>query len=218
MVRYRSGIREGLLIRLGGQFVETGLLLATLAFIVPMCFTPGPNNVLCAAHGSQHGLRGTMPLITGMAVGWSSLGLFVGLATGFIEENREAFDALTMVGALYIAYLSFKIATAKPISDEEQSSERLGFPTGVSLQYVNGKAWIHFLVLMTSFGSLFGSGMVAKALLVLLNLVFGLPAVMTWAAFGNLLRRAFSSPQSAVTLNRVMGASLFGVALWVALH
>lgn len=144
--------------------------------------------------------------------------MFVGGATVFIEENRKAFDALTLVGAAYIAFLSFKIATAPPLSDEEQSRERLGFPTGVSLQLVNGKAWIHFLVLMTSFGSLFGSGMLAMALLVLLNLVFGLPAVMTWASFGNLLRRAFSTPESAVVLNRVMGASLFGVALWVALH
>lgn len=198
--------------------MDTELLLLTLAFIVPMCFSPGPNNVLCAAHGSQHGLRGTMPLIAGMAVGWSSLGLFVGGATVFIEENRKAFDALTLVGAAYIALLSFKIATASPLSDEEQSRERLGFPTGVSLQLVNGKAWIHFLVLMTSFGSLFGSGMLAMALLVLLNLVFGLPAVMIWASFGNRLRRAFSTPESAVVLNRVMGASLFGVALWVALH
>ena len=198
--------------------MDTGLLLATLAFIVPMCFTPGPNNVLCAAHGSQHGLRGTMPLIAGMAVGWSSLGLFVGGATVFIEDNREVFDALTLVGAAYIAFLSFKIATASPLSEEEQRGERLGFPTGVSLQLVNGKAWIHFLVLMTSFGSLFGSGIPAVALLVLLNLVFGLPAVMTWASFGNLLRRAFSTPESAVVLNRVMGASLLGVALWVALN
>ena len=50
--------------------VDVGALLALLAFIVPMCFTPGPNNVLCAAHGSIHGVRNTLPLIAGMAVGW----------------------------------------------------------------------------------------------------------------------------------------------------
>jgi len=197
--------------------METELLLATLAFIIPMCFTPGPNNVLCAAHGSQHGLKGSMPLIAGMAVGWSSLGLFVGAATVFIEENEEFFQLLTYVGAAYIAYLSYKIATSSPIDTEHEQADRLGFRTGMILQIVNGKAWIHFLVLMTAFGGLFGSGFVAKALLVLLNLVFGLPAVVTWATFGTLLRGVFSTEKSAKNLNMAMGAALFAVAVWIAL-
>ena len=197
--------------------METDLLLATLAFIVPMCFTPGPNNVLCAAHGSQHGLRGTMPLILGMAIGWSTLGLFVGAATVFIEENEEFFQLLTYVGAAYIAYLAYKLATSSPIDTEHDQADRLGFRTGIVLQVVNGKAWIHFLVLMTAFGGLFGTGFAAKALLVLLNLTFGLPAVITWAVFGTLLRRVFSTERSARNLNTAMGVALFAVAVWIAM-
>ena len=197
--------------------METDLLLATLAFIIPMCFTPGPNNVLCAAHGSQHGLRGTMPLILGMAIGWSTLGLFVGAATVFIEENEEFFRLLTYVGAAYIAYLAYKLATSSPIATEHEQADRLGFRTGLILQVVNGKAWIHFLVLMTAFGGLFGNGFTAKALLVLLNLTFGLPAVITWAAFGTLLRRVFSTERSARNLNTAMGVALFAVAVWIAM-
>lgn len=197
--------------------METDLLLATLAFIIPMCFTPGPNNVLCAAHGSQHGLRGTMPLILGMAIGWSTLGLFVGAATVFIEENEEFFRLLTYVGAAYIAYLAYKLATSSPIDTEHDQADRLGFRTGIVLQVVNGKAWIHFLVLMTAFGGLFGTGFAAKALLVLLNLTFGLPAVITWAAFGTLLRRVFSTERSARNLNTAMGVALFAVAVWIAM-
>ncbi|MCH1592053.1 MAG: LysE family translocator [Candidatus Thalassarchaeaceae archaeon] len=193
------------------------LFIASMAFILPMCFTPGPNNVLCAAHGSQHGFRGTLTLISGMAVGWSALGLFVAGATDLIEENQTAFDLLTYVGAAYIAYLSYKIATSKILDQGEENSERLGFLTGATIQVVNGKAWIHFLVLMTSFGTLFGTGFTGKVLLVLLNLACGLPAVMTWAAFGTVLRRAFSTPKSARVLNLVMGLSLFAVAIWVAM-
>ena len=198
--------------------MDTTLLIATLVFIIPMCFSPGPNNVLCAAHGSQHGFKETLLLISGMAVGWSLLGLFVGGATVFIEENKNFFDALTYIGAGYIAYLSFKIATSDPLDENSQQNERLGFSTGVAIQFVNGKAWIHFLVLMTTFGSLFGTGFSGKALLVLLNVMFGLPAVLSWAAFGTILRRAFTTPSSAILLNRVMGASLFAVAIWIMIH
>lgn len=197
--------------------MDLELLIASLAFIIPMCFSPGPNNVLCAAHGSQHGFRGTLFLISGMALGWSMLGLFVAVATDLIQEFQGVFDLLTYVGAAYIAYLSYKIATSNTIENDEETSERLGFMTGVTIQAVNGKAWIHFLVLMTSFGTLFGTGFVGKILLVLLNLACGLPAVMSWAAFGTVLRRAFSTPESARVLNRVMGLSLFAVAIWIAL-
>ena len=189
--------------------MDTELLLATITFQIAMCFSPGPNNVLSAAHGSQHGLKETMPLILGMAVGWSALGLFIGAATVFIEENENLFQILTYIGAAYITYLSYKVATSSPIDSDHEQADRLGFRTGMILQVVNGKAWIHFLVLLTAFGSLFGTGFTAKALLVLLNLTFGLPAVITWAVFGTLLRRIFSTEQSAKNLNMAMGVALF---------
>ena len=191
--------------------------VALIVFTVPMCFSPGPNNLLCAAHGSQHGFRASIPMTLGMLVGWSSLGVAVGVGTVFIEENQDMFQALTWVGATYIAYLGWKVAISDSTQKESQETERIGFRTGLVLQVVNGKAWIHFLVLMTSFGTLFGTGFTGKVLLVLLNLACGLPAVMTWAAFGTVLRRAFSTPESARVLNRGMGLSLFAVAIWIAM-
>ena len=74
--------------------MDSELLAQFLVFTIAMCFSPGPNNILCAAHGSQHGFKGPLPLISGMAVGWSSLGIFVGGATVFIEKNQNFFDLL----------------------------------------------------------------------------------------------------------------------------
>jgi len=187
-----------------------------MAFIAPMCFTPGPNNLLCAAHGSQHGVKRTVPLTLGMLVGWSTLGLFVGFGTVFIEENEVAFRVLTYIGALYIAYLGYRVATMEAIVEEGSETERLGFATGAFLQVLNGKAWIHFLVLMTTFGTVFGTGFASKVGLVLLNAAFGYPAVLTWATFGSYLKRLFSTERSGRILNAVLGISLFLVAVWIA--
>ena len=194
--------------------MDLELLLASLVFIVPMCFTPGPNNVLCAAHGSRFGFRATLPLIFGMAVGWSSLGLLIGAATAIIERYEAAFEGLAVLGAIYIAYLGVNIA----ISDTSKGAEingSLGMRTGVVLQFVNGKAWIHFLVLMTTFGSVFGDEYLGKVALVMLNLLFGLPAVMTWAAFGYYLSKLFTTKRSARTLNGFFGIALIGVSIWI---
>ena len=149
-----------------------------------------------------------------MAVGWSSLGLLIGAATAIIERYEAAFEALAVLGAIYIAYLGVNIA----ISDTSKGAEingSLGMRTGVVLQFVNGKAWIHFLVLMTTFGSVFGDEYLGKVALVMLNLLFGLPAVMTWAAFGYYLSKLFTTKRSARTLNGFFGIALIGVSIWI---
>ena len=197
--------------------MDPEILAQFLVFTIAMCFSHGPNNILCAAHGSQHGFKETLPLISGMAIGWSALGIFVGGATVFIERNQSFFDMLTYLGAVYIAYLGYQVFKSSPMVDDEQRSTKLGPITGIILQVVNGKAWIHFLVLMTQFGLLFGSGFGAKVLLVGLNLVFGLPAVMTWAGFGTQLRKLFTTTKSATTMNRGMGMSLIAVAIWIVI-
>jgi threonine/homoserine/homoserine lactone efflux protein len=198
--------------------MDTTALVALLVFVIPMCFTPGPNNMLCAAHGAQHGFRATLPLTLGMLTGWSVLGVIVGVAITAIESNQAVFNALTYVGAAYIAYLGFSIGRAdpKPI-DEVDDTDRLGFRTGVLLQFVNGKAWIHFLVLMATWGSLFGSGLFGKVALVVVNAFGGYPAVLAWAGFGVALRRIFTSEKNAKRLNVALGLSLIGVALWILL-
>ena len=196
---------------------DVGALLALLAFIVPMCFTPGPNNVLCAAHGSLHGVRNTLPLIAGMAIGWSILGVGIAASIVFLEENEDVLQIMSYLGAAYIAYLGYKVATSSVIEDEEGGKEVLGPWTGFGLQIVNGKAWIHFLVMMTAFGTTFGKEFEGKILLVLLNLSFGFMAVLSWATFGTLLRKLFSGDESGIWLNRGLGVLLFLVAIWIAL-
>tara|TARA_B100000470_G_scaffold220728_1_gene209659 strand:+ start:678 stop:1277 length:600 start_codon:yes stop_codon:yes gene_type:complete len=196
--------------------IEIPDLIAALIFIIPMCFTPGPNNVLCAAHGSQYGVRNSLSLISGMAVGWSILGLGIAAGTTFIEENKIVFQILTYIGAIYMVYLGYKIATSTKVDDSD-TDERLGFWTGLTLQMVNGKAWFHFLVLMTTFGTVLGEGYEAKVGLVLLNLSFGFAAVLSWTAFGTGLRKIFSGNESGIKLNQTMGFLLVLVAVWIVI-
>ena len=70
---------------------------------------------------------------------------------------------------------------------------------------------------MTTFGQVFGTGALAKVLLVLLNLSFGWPAVLTWAAFGSYLRTLFTSERSGRALNQIFGLALVGVAVYLVL-
>ena len=195
--------------------MNISLLIAALVFLIPMYITPGPNNILCAAHGSQHGFRATIPLISGFVIGWFVMGLFVALAIDFLEQNSGLLTYLTMIGAFYMIFLSYKIATSIPLDDGPSESQRLTPLTGAMLQFVNGKAWIHDIVLLGSFGTIFGTGLLAKMTLIIFSIILCLPFVALWAGFGTFLRNFFTSPESSLILNRVMGFSLFIVAVWL---
>ena len=101
------------------------------------------------------------------------------------------------------------------IEDKPVSSDELGIGTGVILQVVNGKAFIHLLILMTSFGTVFGTDFIGKMIIALLNVAIKLIGWLTWSLFGSALKIKFSDSKSAILINRAFGFSLFCVAIWI---
>ena len=186
-----------------------------LVFTLPVSLLPGPNNLLSAAHSSRHGFNKSLPLISGMVIGWFLLGVVVAFGALFIEENENLLRILTYIGVVYIIYLSYQISVSSPVDEKDISDEQLGMGTGVVLQVVNGKAFVHLLILMTTFGTVFGTDLVGKMIIVILNVVIKLVGWFGWASFGSALKEIFSDPKSGVLINRILGFSLFCVAIWI---
>ena len=186
-----------------------------LVFTLPVSLLPGPNNLLSAAHSSRHGFNKSLPLISGMVIGWFLLGVVVAFGALFIEENENLLRILTYIGVVYIIYLSYQISVSSPVDEKDISDERLGMGTGIVLQVVNGKAFIHLLILMTTFGTVFGTDLVGKMIIVILNVVIKLVGWFGWASFGSALKEIFSDPKSGILINRILGFSLFCVAIWI---
>jgi threonine/homoserine/homoserine lactone efflux protein len=188
-----------------------------LVFTLPVSLLPGPNNLLSAAHSSRYGFSKSLPLISGMVIGWFLLGAVVAFGALFIEENENLLKILTYIGVVYIVYLSYQISIASPVDENDISDEQLGMGTGIILQVVNGKAFIHLLILMTTFGTVFGTDLVGKMIIVILNVAIKLVGWFGWASFGSALKEIFSDPKSGVLINRILGFSLFCVAIWIAI-
>ena len=186
-----------------------------LLFTLPVSLLPGPNNLLSAAHSSRHGFSKSLPLISGMVIGWFLLGAVVAFGALFIEESENLLKILTYIGVVYIVYLSYQISIASPVDENDISDEQLGIGTGIVLQVVNGKAFIHLLILMTTFGTVFGTDPVGKMIIVILNVAIKLVGWFGWASFGSALKEIFSDPKSGVLINRILGFSLFCVAIWI---
>ena len=199
----------------GSSIIDFSNLIAMLVFTLPVSLLPGPNNLLSAAHSSRHGFNKSLPLISGMVIGWFLLGVVVAFGALFIEENENLLRILTYIGVVYIIYLSYQISVSSPVDEKDISDERLGMGTGIVLQVVNGKAFVHLLILMTTFGTVFGTDLVGKMIIVILNVGIKLVGWFGWASFGSALKEIFSDPKSGVLINRILGFSLFCVAIWI---
>ncbi len=199
------------------RIIDFSNLIAMLIFTLPVSFLPGPNNLLSAVHSSKFGFNKTLPLISGMVIGWFLLGVVVGFGALFIEKDSTLLTALTYVGVSYMIYLSYKITFSLSTEDSNISSEELGINTGIILQIVNGKAFIHLLILMTVFGTAFGTDIMGKMIIALLNVSIKLMGWITWALFGSALKIKFNDARSGVLINRAFGFSLFCVAIWIAI-
>ena len=199
----------------GSSIIDFSNLIAMLVFTLPVSLLPGPNNLLSAAHSSRHGFNKSLPLISGMVIGWFLLGIVVAFGALFIEENESLLRILTYIGVVYIIYLSYQISVSSPVDEKDISDEQLGMGTGIVLQIVNGKAFIHLLILMTTFGTVFGTDLIGKMIIVILNVAIKLVGWFGWASFGSALKEIFSDPKSGVLINRILGFSLFCVAIWI---
>ncbi|OIR11295.1 MAG: hypothetical protein BEU05_00955 [Marine Group III euryarchaeote CG-Bathy2] len=196
------------------------LALAT-GFMFLMCWTPGPNTMLCAAHGNRHGWQATLPLEAGMAAGFFLLAIIVGAGIELVEQYRAALDVVKYVGAAYMLYLASRIASALPAGDEVAppvAEAPLGPTTGFMLQFVNPKGLAFFVLLMGVYAPRLGAGFGIKLLLAGASAAIGIGSVLFWSGAGVLLKRIFSDPASARRVNLALGAMLALVALDIAFH
>ncbi len=195
--------------------------ILTIGFMFLMCWTPGPNTMLCAAHGNRHGWRATLPLEAGMGVGFFTLAVIVGASIELVEQYRTALDVVKYVGAAYMLYLAYQIARASPAGDEAAppvAEEPLGPTTGFMLQFVNPKGLAFFVLLMGVYAPRLGDAFAVKLLLAATTTAIGVGSVLFWSATGVLLKRVFSDPASAHRVNLGLGAILALVALDIAFH
>ena len=97
-----------------------GLLIAFMGFAFVSSITPGPNNTMLLASGVNYGFRRTVPHIAGISLGCVLMLVLVGLGLGqAFAAVPFLYDVLRYVGAAYLLWLAWKIATSGPMADRK---------------------------------------------------------------------------------------------------
>lgn len=185
------------------------LLAAFAVFALVTLFTPGPNNFMLLASGLNYGLVRALPHLFGVAIGFGAMVLLVGIGIGAIFETYPAlYPIIKYVGAAYLVYLAWVIATATPHEEGgEESGRPITFLQAAAFQWVNPKAWVMVVGAVATYAAIasFPYNMIIMACTFGL---FGLASSWTWVMFGSGLRRLLRTPKAVRIFNVAMGVLL----------
>ncbi|MGE7991533.1 LysE family translocator [Pseudomonas sp. NPDC089554] len=185
------------------------LLTAFVLYAFVSSITPGPNNTMLLASGVNFGVRRSIPHALGISIGFMVMVLAVGFGLGeLFKAWPPLYTVLRYVGATYLLYLAWKIATSGPMSgDTDGSRKPLSFLGAAAFQWVNPKAWVMAIGAITTYTPAQGyvvNVIVIAALFALVNL----PSVGIWVMFGSALRRVLQKPRWLMLFNVVMALLL----------
>lgn len=132
-------------------------------------------------------------------------------ATGLVvvfTEYPAARLALFVVGALYLAYLAFKIANAGRPAAKDAQTKPFSFVQAATFQFVNPKTWLMAANLIILF-SVDGQGFISSVIgICILMVAINFPAVSVWAALGVGMQKLLHTDRARVIYNRTMALLL----------
>lgn len=196
------------------------MLINLIGYTVIMTITPGPNNIICLAIGSKHGYRLATRFILGITLGCLSMQWLMLILNEFIADKLPIITKyLGYVGAAYMLYLAYKIIKSDgDFSDGDQKigHKVMGFKEGTFLQYMNPKAYIFNMTIVTGFYSSVALNPLQYILITMLLALIFFVCCSIWALFGHGFKKLFT--RYGKLINIVLGGTLVYLAMTIVIH
>lgn len=166
-------------------------LLPLLGFVVVQTATPGPNNLMVLASGANYGLQRTLPHILGIAAGFPTMIVAIGLGVGWVFDAWPILhDVLKYAAFAYLLWLAWRIANAgRPKTESGAGSRPLTFWEAAAFQWVNPKAWAILFAAMALYTTAAGNKVLEIGLIAVLFGLVCLPNGVVWTLFGGAIAR-----------------------------
>lgn len=193
---------------------------ALLALATAMSFTPGPNTTLSTALAANRGLRRALPFVCAVPVGWGALLLVCTLGLGALVLAVPMLGWLIkLTGVAYLLFLAWKMASARHLHQAASPRLNITFWQGAALQFVNIKAWVLALAIVSGWIAGRADPAMRLAVVMPVMLAFAFFSNLAYALVGSLLRSWLAGPngsgQRLLAFNRLMAAVLVATALWM---
>ena len=198
-------------------------LWTLIVLATAMTFTPGPNTTLSTALAANLGLRRAMPFVCSVPVGWAVLLTVCSLGLGALVLAVPALAwGIKGVGVGYLWWLAWKLAQTRQLGQASGDALHVGFAQGVALQFVNIKAWMLSLAIVSGWIAGQSSPALRFAWVLPVMLFYAFTSNLTYALVGSLLRGWLAGPDGTarrlVAFNQCMAAVLVATGLWMLLR
>lgn len=193
---------------------------ALLVLATAMSFSPGPNTTLSTALAANHGLRRAMPFVCAVPVGWGVLLSLCAFGLGALLLAVPLLGlTIKFVGVVYLLWLASKIARSRQLSEVDAEKMNVGFWQGAALQFVNIKAWMLALAIVSGWIAGRSDPGLRFAVVLPVMLAYAFVSNLVYALAGSLLREWLAGPGGSgrrlVGFNRIMAAVLVATAVWM---
>ncbi|MGJ8662512.1 MAG: LysE family translocator [Marinicella sp.] len=178
--------------------------------------TPGPATLGLAAVGSAYGFRTGLPFLAGIIIGLCVviMGSILGLSTLF-SAFPNLRTSIQILGALYIIYVAFKIASAPVISANNDDNQMApGFSDGFIFNLLNPKAYAAFFALFSQFLLPISPPLMAYVITSLVCFTVAVIVDVIWLFLGELIRPLFTRPLSAKILRIGFAMLMVAAVTW----
>lgn len=192
-----------------------------LALLLAGLITPGPNNITCTIHAVVHGKKSNIPLVAGMATGFMSIHFICGILVDSFDENGPIGIAMNIIGSIFMFLIAFGIlylGRSQKIQDFPNIVPRLGFKTGVLMQYVNGKEWVMVFMIMSKFLSDFGGGITGIITITTITTSGGVLAMFVWSNIGEKIKTKTSEPNFIKNSFTILGSLLLVLSIIISIR
>ena len=161
------------------------LATAFLPFAIVTGFTPGPNNLMLAASGANFGFRRTLPHLLGIVCGFPLVVLATGLGLGTVfQRHPDVHAVMKFVGAAFLIYLAWRIATAGPDTPDTAPGRPLTFLEAALFQWINIKGWVFAIGAVTTYTTVGGYVSNELAVILTISLLVTIGSTTAWTGFG----------------------------------
>ena len=137
------------------EILSTDTIIAFVIASVVLSLVPGPDNIFVMTHSALKGWRigfyTTLGLCTGL-IGHTVL-VAIGVSVIF-QTSAVAFNGLKIIGACYLLYLAWLSVQNKELNlggNDNDSTNRSYYLTGVIMNLTNPKVALFFLVFLPQF-------------------------------------------------------------------
>jgi len=179
-------------------------LFSLILFCLVTSCTPGPNNILASYSGFNFGIKKTLPLMSGVAFGYTLMLTFVNFGLIVIFKNYPIIQQIIkVIGSIFLIYLAYKISFSTSDSNILQKNPVKFFDTFL-FQFINPKAIIVATIMVSTFVDSNNNYIRESIWVIGVNFIFAWFSITFWTLLGKFLRKFATNDKFIKIFNYVM--------------